>query len=60
VLGLAVHFYVAQDRVEALAPSLLADAPAIDALAQDLARHACAMIEAERRHRARRPARARG
>lgn len=60
VLGLAVHFYVAQDRVEALAPSLLADAPAIDALAQDLARHACAMIEAERRHRARRPARGRG
>lgn len=60
VLGLAVHFYVAQDRVEALAPALLADAAAIDALAQDLARHACAMVEAERRRRTLRRARARG
>jgi AcrR family transcriptional regulator len=51
VLGLAVHFYVAQDRVSDLAPRLLADPAAIDALARDLARHACAMIEAERRRR---------
>jgi AcrR family transcriptional regulator len=57
VLGLAVHYYVAQDRVEALAPDLLADAAAVDALAQDLARFACAMIAAERRRRTARPAR---
>jgi AcrR family transcriptional regulator len=47
VVGMAVHYYVGQDIVDAIAPDLLASAEAIDTLAGRLAFFAASMIEAE-------------
>ena len=51
IVGLAVQYYVGQDVIAAIAPQVLADADAIDALAGRLADYAVAMIEAEARRR---------
>lgn len=47
VVGMAVHYYVGQEIVDAIAPEVLADPDAIDTLAARLAHYAAAMIEAE-------------
>ena len=47
VVGMAVHYYVGQDIVNAIAPEVLASPDAIDTLAARLAHYAAAMIEAE-------------
>lgn len=47
IIGMAVHFYVGQDVVDLICPALLADAAAIDRLAEQIARFALAIIEAE-------------
>ena len=47
IVGMAVQYYVGQDVIAAIAPQILADADAIDALAGRLADYAVAMIEAE-------------
>jgi len=47
VVGMAVHYYVGQDIVDAIAPEVLANPDAIDTLAARLAHYAAAMIEAE-------------
>jgi AcrR family transcriptional regulator len=52
IVGMAVHFYVGQDVVSAIAPQLLTTANAIDVLAERLAGYAVSMIEGEARRRA--------
>jgi TetR/AcrR family transcriptional regulator, regulator of cefoperazone and chloramphenicol sensitivity len=52
IMSMAVHYFVAQDIVNGIAPQILADAPAIDTLAERLAGFALAMIDAERIRRA--------
>lgn len=52
VIGMAVHFYVGQEVVSAIAPQVLGSAKAVDVLAERLAGYAVAMIEAEVRRRA--------
>jgi hypothetical protein len=52
---MGIHFFVAQDIVQALAPEVMDGPDAIDALADSLAESALAMIEAERRRRAAQP-----
>lgn len=47
VVGMAVHYYVGQDIVDAIAPELLGSPDAIDTLATRLAHFAAAMIDAE-------------
>ena len=49
IIGMAVHFCVGRDAVSRIAPALLADAEAVDLLAQRLAGYALAMIEGEAR-----------
>jgi AcrR family transcriptional regulator len=51
IIGMAVHFYVGQDVVSAIAPQLLSTANAIDVLAERLAGYAVSMIEGEARRR---------
>lgn len=62
IFGMGIHFFVAQDVVQAIAPEVMEGPEAIDALADRLADGAVAMIEAERLRRAAqpRPARRRG
>jgi len=55
IIGMGIHFFVAQDIVQALAPEVMEGPDAIDALADRLAEGALAMIEAERRRRAAQP-----
>jgi TetR/AcrR family transcriptional regulator, regulator of cefoperazone and chloramphenicol sensitivity len=52
IIGMAVHFYVGQDVVAAVAPHLLHTPKAVDQLANRLAGYATAMIETEARRRA--------
>jgi AcrR family transcriptional regulator len=47
IVGMAVQYYVGQDLVTAIAPGILAEADAIDTLAERLAWYASAMIEVE-------------
>ena len=49
--GLGVFQFVAQEVMGAVAPQLLADADAIDTLAQRLGLYALGMVEAEARRR---------
>ena len=51
--GLGVHLHVGGDILDALAPQLVADAPAIDAWVDRLTRYGLAMIDAERQRRVR-------
>ncbi len=53
LVGMAVHYYVGQDVVNAIAPELLDTPQAIELLADRLAHYAAAMIEAEGRRRKR-------
>jgi hypothetical protein len=55
IIGMGIHFFVAQDIVQALAPEVMEGPGAIDALADRLAEGALAMIEAERQRRAAQP-----
>ena len=55
IIGMGIHFFVAQDIVQALAPEVMEGPGAIDALAYRLAEGALAMIEAERRRRSAQP-----
>ena len=52
IIGMGVHFYVGQDVVAAIWPTMLADAAAIDVLADRLAVYALSMIEGEAQRRA--------
>ncbi len=52
IIGMAVHFYVGQEVVSAIAPQMLNDHNAIDVLAERLAGYAVSMIEGEARRRA--------
>ncbi len=58
VLGMAMHFFVAQDLVDQVSPKLVAQPESIDALAERLATWAAGMINAEalRRDTSRDPA----
>lgn len=51
IIGMAVHFYVGQDVVAAIAPQLLSTPKSIDTLAERLAGYAVSMIEGEARRR---------
>jgi AcrR family transcriptional regulator len=51
VIGMGVHFYVGQDVVSLIWPKMLADAEAIDTLAERLAGYALSMIEGEAKRR---------
>jgi len=51
VLGMAMHFFVAQDLVDQVSPKLVAKPESIDALAERLATWAAGMIDAEARRR---------
>jgi TetR/AcrR family transcriptional regulator, regulator of cefoperazone and chloramphenicol sensitivity len=51
LIGMAVHYFVAQDVVAKIAPAVTADAKAIDELAGRLAGYAVAMVEAEKSRR---------
>jgi AcrR family transcriptional regulator len=51
IVGLGIHFFVAQDIVQAIAPEVMDGAVAIDVLADRLAQGSLAMIEAEHRRR---------
>jgi len=53
IFGMAVHFFVAQDIVNDVAPALLSDPQAIDALSERLAGFSLSMIAAERMRRER-------
>jgi AcrR family transcriptional regulator len=55
IIGMGIHFFVAQDIVQAIAPEVMDGPDAIDALADRLAEGALAMIEAERQRRAAKP-----
>jgi len=60
IVGMAIHFFVAREVVNGIAPEVLADPAAIDGLAHRLASLSLAMIEAERARRGgRSPARSR-
>ncbi|MDI1232253.1 MAG: CerR family C-terminal domain-containing protein [Methylobacter sp.] len=52
IIGMAVHFYVAQEVVAAISPQVLNTLKAIDSLAERLAGYAISMIEGETRRRA--------
>lgn len=52
VLGIAIHFFACQPVVESISPQIIANARAVDTLADRLALFAEAMIEAERSRRA--------
>jgi len=52
IIGMAVHFYVGQQVVSAIAPQIMNSARAIDTLANRLAGYAVSMIEGESRRRA--------
>lgn len=52
ITGMAVHLYVGQDVIAALAPSLMNTAAAIDTLAERLAGYAVSMINGEAVRRA--------
>lgn len=60
IVGLGIHFFVAQDIVQAIAPEVMDGADAVDVLADRLTQGALAMVEAERRRRAGLPAPAGG
>ncbi|MFN0163642.1 MAG: CerR family C-terminal domain-containing protein [Burkholderiales bacterium] len=47
VVGMAVHYYVGQGIVDAIAPEILDGEEAIDALAERLAQYAAAIIDSE-------------
>jgi TetR/AcrR family transcriptional regulator, regulator of cefoperazone and chloramphenicol sensitivity len=51
IIGMAAYFYVGQEVVYAISPSVLNSPAAIDALAERLAGYAVAMIENEARRR---------
>ncbi|WP_374476472.1 CerR family C-terminal domain-containing protein [Zoogloea sp.] len=51
VLGMAMHFFVAQELVEQVSPDLVARPESIDVLAERLAAWAAGMIDAEARRR---------
>ena len=51
IIGMAVHFYVGQDVVSAISPSLLNTPEAIDMLAERLAGYALSIIDGEVRRR---------
>ncbi|MFZ2312588.1 MAG: CerR family C-terminal domain-containing protein [Methylobacter sp.] len=51
IIGMAVHFYVAQEVVSAISPQVLNTPKAIDVLAERLASYAVSMIEGEVRRR---------
>ena len=52
IIGMAVHFYVGQDIVAAIAPNMIKNAKAIDVSAQRLTTYALAIIQAEALRRA--------
>jgi AcrR family transcriptional regulator len=52
IIGMAIHFFVGQDIVKAIAPEVMAGPAAIDTLAERLAGFSVAMIESERVRRA--------
>ncbi|WP_432745285.1 CerR family C-terminal domain-containing protein [Methylobacter sp. G7] len=52
IIGMAVHFYVAQEVVATISPQVLNTLKAIDFLAERLAGYAVSMIEGEARRRA--------
>ncbi len=47
LMGMAIHFYLGQDVVDAIAPAILKDSKAIDVLADRLACYAVGMVHAE-------------
>ena len=47
IVGMAVHYFVGRDVVDAIAPAVLGSPEAIDTLAERLAHYSTAMIEAE-------------
>jgi TetR/AcrR family transcriptional regulator, regulator of cefoperazone and chloramphenicol sensitivity len=51
LIGMAVHFFVAREVVDSIAPQLLRDAKAVTALADRLALYACDMVHGEARRR---------
>ncbi|TAN49638.1 MAG: TetR/AcrR family transcriptional regulator [Methylococcaceae bacterium] len=51
IIGMAVHFYVGQEVVAAIAANLLSSPQAVDVLAQRLTGYALAMVEGEARRR---------
>jgi len=51
IIGMAVHFYVGQEVVAAISPTLLNSPKAIDVLAERLAGYAVSMIEGEAKRR---------
>lgn len=51
LIGMGVHFYVGQDVVALICPKLLADAEAIDTLAERLAGYAESMVAGEMQRR---------
>ena len=51
VLGMAMHFFVAQDLVDQVSPDLVAKPESIDVLAERLAAWAAGMIDSEARRR---------
>ena len=51
VLGMAMHFFVAQDLVDKVSPELVAQPESIDVLAERLAGWAASLIDAEARRR---------
>jgi AcrR family transcriptional regulator len=56
IVGMAIHFFVAQDIVHGIAPEVMDGPEAIDMLAERLASYSLAMVEAERRRRSARRA----
>lgn len=51
IIGLALPYYVARDLLERVSTELLADAAAVDTLAERLAGYALAMVDSERQRR---------
>jgi TetR/AcrR family transcriptional regulator, regulator of cefoperazone and chloramphenicol sensitivity len=51
LVGMGVHYFVAQDVIANISPSVLANPKAIDELADRLAGYAVAMVEAEKQRR---------
>ncbi|RTL35178.1 MAG: TetR/AcrR family transcriptional regulator [Rhodocyclaceae bacterium] len=51
IIGLALPYYVARDLIDRVSPALLADATAVDTLADRLAGYALAMITNEQQRR---------
>ncbi len=52
IIGMAVHFYVGQDIVAAIAPNMVKNAKAIDVSAERLTAYALSIIEGEAQRRA--------